>query len=122
VTFEPDRARAHLEALAEAHHVELVWVRGPHQAEAQPGRAPVVYTPKPTTFWRYVVGLHEFGHILDDDAQALWLSSRHADVAACESYAWTWAFEHVAKLWAPLVTDAIRRQAGSYWSTFLNGR
>jgi hypothetical protein len=118
--FQACRAKAHLEALAAQDAIEVVWVNTITDAAGEPGLTqPIVYLPKPHSFWRYVVALHELGHLLDVDARRLYLSNAPADELSMEAYAWAWALAHVANPWKHLVDERVRRKIGSYWQTFL---
>jgi len=86
VRFPLATAVTHLQSLAEG--IEIEWVGTIDEAAACNGHAPMVWIPRPGTATKYVVGLHEFGHILHEyDVEAGSLAD--------EALAWEWAFAHL---------------------------
>jgi len=89
------RTREHIDRLASDHGIAITWVRDWFDAESYPDTK-IVFIPKPSCIFHYLVALHEFGHILDKDSRRLRKSSPYSmsSVLACEGHAWGWAMDH----------------------------
>lgn len=96
--------RAHVEWLALQNDIEIDWISDPWKAECSvSGRLVVV--PKPSSAGKYLVALHEFGHILHPKARRMRNARDFSDAMAVEAYAWAWAVEHVIPEARPFVGE-----------------
>jgi hypothetical protein len=86
--------RAHLHWLADQHDVEIDWITDKWEAACSVS-ARLVSVPRPLDASRYIVALHEFGHILHPKARRGHKAKRFDEAMAVEAYAWAWAVEHV---------------------------
>lgn len=98
-------ARSHLTNLGEVYKVHLHWITKPYwEAESDvPTRQ--VWAPKPLTVLEYLVGMHEYGHILSALAVTLHNVGNLQEEMACEAAAWGWAFENAAPELLDLMTE-----------------
>lgn len=88
-SFPKDEARAHIQRLERKHEIEVRIVKDKWDSEAHI-QTRQVWIPDPTTPLKYLIALHEFGHILDKISAKVMRRSR----AECEAAAWRWAIEH----------------------------
>jgi hypothetical protein len=83
----------HFSLLGARHNIEVNYL-GPDwkEAEALLGTRQV-FLPHPRSRALYLVGLHEFGHLISDLARSLFDSDENELEAslACEAAAWGWA-------------------------------
>jgi hypothetical protein len=92
--FPTDLARAHIEALATKHRITLSWLtRGWLKAHAYPPLRTAI-VPRVTSGLRYLVALHELGHVADRGARYWQDHEAGYGLSVCEGYAWAWAAEH----------------------------
>lgn len=68
----------------------MAWVPGVEEAEAYPGLRRVS-VPRPSSGGRYLVALHEFGHVLDPLAKRHVASRDPYRQILVEAAAWAWA-------------------------------
>ena len=71
-----------------------------------------VQVPKPTSPWRYLVGLHELGHVICPTARGRDKDYEEAGklphTLACEAAAWGWAIENIhPAVWARMDRDVL---------------
>lgn len=102
--FPRKLVRNHVELLAGRYGIEINWIRNPDAAWADDLERSIGIA-KPTDPQRYLVALHELGHLLDPEARRLGKQLARADargavldlgkLMACEGYAWGWAMAHV---------------------------
>lgn len=101
--WKRSEATTHLEALGEAHDIDIGWLVGGEgygwtSACAVFGTRQV-FIPTPWVPRLYLVGLHEFGHLLSPLAVRLWKCGEETSAdesTACEGAAWGWALAHIA--------------------------
>jgi len=109
VRFPAARARSHLLSLA-GTRVTVEWIEGSiYEAASRPGRWPAVYTPRPTTVLKYLVGLHELGHVMRP----------HGEGLVNEANAWAWAAENVHPDFMPWVDYRLWREVSALFATHL---
>lgn len=121
--FPTDLARRHLETLAAKHEVHLVWIAGgPFRAEAFP-EPRIAAVPIPSDGTRYLVALHELGHVVDRRSR-YWYDKWESggddyDDCVCESFAWAWASKTADR--SLPISKADWARAGvllsTYWAT-----
>lgn len=106
--FPIPQARRHIERLERTHNIEARLITRMWNSEAD-SLTRQVWIPDPTTPLRYLIGLHEFGHVLDKVAGKVMKGSKPEEEAA----AWRWA---VANAEPDLMAFMSKRQ----WSTLAN--
>lgn len=105
-------AEAHLRRLANRHGIEIVWVKWKWDSEAT-AWSKQVFIPKPTTPLCYMIGLHEFGHLVDKVSARVVVNH----YPAAEAAAWEWAATHADKNLLTWVTNRDWVQIGRAWVT-----
>jgi hypothetical protein len=110
--FPFDAAYAHLHRLATRHGIEVIWIKSQWDSEAAAGTKQV-FIPRPTTPLRYLIGLHEFGHLVDKVAARVMV--KHYPCA--EAAAWAWAIEHADQDLLTWVTPREWTKVGHAWLT-----
>lgn len=107
--MSPDRTedlRAHLEEIAQAHGIEIIWRRSTIGGLAhRPQRR--VWISIPTTPLRYLIGLHELGHCIAP--RAYW-----GRMIEREAVAWAWAFKEARLPLTPRVRRAVKARLDGY--------
>lgn len=112
--FPEGEARAHIERLSSRHHVDVRAVKKMWDSEALVSARTVVI-PDPTTPMRYLIALHEFGHLLDK-VSAMVVNHHEA---ACEAAAWAWAVDHARPALLAHLTARDWHRVGHAWATCL---
>lgn len=110
--FPTARAAEHLQRLAVRHGIEIVWIKCQWDSEASAGTKQV-FCARPTTALRYLIGLHELGHLCDKVAARVVVNHE----AAAEAAAWAWAAKHAEKDMLALMTQHQWLQVGRAWLT-----
>lgn len=110
--FPRSHAEAHLRRLGSRHGIEIVWIKHQWAAEAE-ATTRQVFIPPPTTALRYLIGLHEFGHLVDKVSARVVVN--HYPCA--EAAAWSWAKEHADENLMSWMTEGMWRQVGIAWVT-----
>lgn len=118
-----DRAAAwaHIDALAAEHSITVRVISGQH-GEAHPTTRQV-WVPDLRRPIDYLVALHELGHVCSKSALRFHdrfdKKGAHADRAACETAAWSWAVEHVDTDVLPHIGRGTWQRLGALWATYL---
>ncbi len=89
-------AENHFSLLGARHAIEVNYIEGRwKEAEAMLSTRQV-FVPHPRNRALYLVGLHEFGHIISDLARSLFDTDEDdlEPSLACEAAAWGWACNH----------------------------
>ena len=104
--FPLQKARAHL--IEKANTWPIVWVDTVDECAADYDER-VVYTVRPTTMAKYMVGLHEIGH----------LHHPHTAGLVNEAQAWAWAAINSHPDFEPWRDYRLWRTLSSYFATHL---
>lgn len=113
------RAGEHIEALGRRHRIEVVYTSVPERWQAVIGLRQV-YVPKPTSGLRYMVGLHELGHVCSRVARR-W-QPRYEELggeALVEGAAWAWATMMADPELAGLLTAEDWEETALLYCTYL---
>lgn len=110
-------ARSHLEALERKHGIEVRIVHDWRDGEANVTTRQI-WVPDPTTPLRYMIALHEFGHVLDKISGKVMLHER----PECEAAAWKWAIRHARPNLLDHLTTRDWNTIGRCWLTVLTNR
>lgn len=118
------KMRRHLQAIAREHGVRLHWTdrwqRGEAFFDPEEPTSGMAVVPRIQTPGDYLIGLHELGHILDENARRFWNAQNPYEVVLCESAAWAWAGENVDPAIRPQLTARDWDRAGRAWKSYLN--
>lgn len=110
----------HVQSVAEQHGVEVHWTaRSWDTAEAWPGGTPRVSLPKIRAARDYLASLHEIGHCVDPNALRMTNAAGHYENVLCESAAWAWAMEQVAKRFVRHIRAEDWNFVAYGWRTYL---
>jgi len=115
--FPVERAREHIEALAAKHKITVYEIQRVWSSEAYIERR-TVYVTDPTTPLRYMLALHEIGHIVDKVSAKVVFNH----LAACEAAAWQWAYDNADDDLLACVTNRDWRLIARGWVSQLGPR
>jgi len=113
--FPVEEARSHVEALGNGHGITIIEIRQQWKCEADLHRR-TIYITDPTTPLRYLLGLHEIGHIVDKVSAKVMFNH----IPCCEAAAWAWAIENAAPELPEHVTNREWRLIGRAWVSQLH--
>lgn len=122
--WDQDYAIQDLMDLAHDHSVSIIWDGGEYAITDHR----VVHISTPYNAAKYLVALHEFGHILSPRARHFEKrcsrprTSSHAeydDYALCEAAAWAWAARFCDDYLYEQISDKTWKQVGSLFATCL---
>jgi hypothetical protein len=113
--FPIEEARAHIERLAAANGITVYEINRMWDSEADI-RLRTIYVADPTTPLRYMIALHEMGHIVDKAARLL---HDECNNPACEAAAWGWAYKAGNPAIMKFLTPRHWRRIGRAWVTNL---
>lgn len=122
----------HLLDLAEEHGVSVIWTRkGWKHAEAYvdttasgeafPKRGGIVIIPVVKTPADYLIGLHELGHVLDENSTRFVYARDQYEEILTESAAWAWAAEHLPQRFLRHIRAKDWNRAAYAWRTYVAG-
>ena len=117
-TFSTRRARAHIERLAQEHGIEVRVTKRQWNAAADE-RLRTIWVVDPNTPLRYMIALHEIGHIVDKGARML---GKNGHLPAEEAAAWAWAYNNGDPALLAHMTPRNWRRVGQAWVTHLGKR
>jgi len=117
-SFPKEDARAHIEQLADDHDITIVEIRRQWTGEADT-KDRCIYIADPTSPVRYMIALHEIGHIVDKAARIL---DDQGNGPACEGAAWGWAYDNALPALLKYLTPTHWRRIGTAWVTGLGKR
>lgn len=89
-------ARKHLHNIGEVYRVAVHWIETRKDSEAHVSTRQVWIPRRMRRVADYLIGLHEFGHLLSPLAVTLHNVGNLQEEMACEAAAWGWAFENAA--------------------------
>lgn len=117
MAFPVDAARQQLESLADKHDVYVVWIQGYNKAVSFP-EPRIAALPHPSDGTRYLVALHELGHVVDRRARRWNDRDDLYGTAVCEGFAWAWAAKKADRSFPLSQADWARAGVllSSYWA------
>jgi hypothetical protein len=116
--FPRDAARTHIEYLAARNGIKVYEINRMWDSEADI-KLRTIYVADPITPLRYMVALHEIGHIVDKVSAGVVGKGRDYHAPACEAAAWSWAYDHADPELMKYVTPRMWRRIGRAWVTSL---
>lgn len=115
--FPAKRAYRHVEQLAAKHDIEIREISKQWNSEAWVEQR-LICIAKPNTAIRYMIALHEIGHIVDK-VSAHVLSDHDP---GCEAAAWAWAYDNADPKLRAHVTERHWQRIGRAWVSSLGKR
>jgi hypothetical protein len=121
----------HLRSIADAHGITLIWTRKgwihseafvDTRADGVPGRGGSAIVPVIRQPADYLIGLHELGHLLDDNARRFLYATDQYEEILCESAAWAWAQENLPHRFLRHIRAKDWDRVGYAWRTYVAGK
>lgn len=119
--WDADFAEDHLLDLADEHEVQIMWDDNPQHAYTT---YRVVHISHPTDPVKYLIALHEFGHICSPRARLFERKfykdpREYDDYLLCESSAWAWAARFCHEGLYEEINGLSWKRVGALWATAL---
>lgn len=121
----------HLSSVAAEHAISIVWTKKgwlhaeafiDTRADGIPGAGGLVVIPVIRRPADFLIGLHELGHVLDENARRFLYARDQYEEILCESAAWAWASENLPKRFLKHIRAKDWNRVGYAWRTYVAGR